>query len=404
MAGWSVLTWPPAMDSAPVSSETERTSTFSEARNSRVPSVAKTSTPRLSRLRANGAMPSRLATESRARTRHTSRLSERPGYSKPHLPAAYGGLRVERQRRRPAVPDGPEYTVRAWHTPLDSAAGHQARPTSAALTSSPLLPLSWIAVHRRTGANDRCSRQFRVAPMGGVQPHEFLADLRRHVGAGSRPAGPFDRSVQLPGPAFAQLLGLPRPERVAPVDLDRRLRRDRDVRPLPVRLHLRPALHGRRRGALHLGAFHPFPAPDRCLRTAPRPPALLPADPRLSSRDHDPCQGSAEEQARPPLAATGASRLAPRRKLAPTMDIRRFGIGHRPQEGPAGTHGVSGQPIHGDDRGAIEELAFRPHGAIAPHENPNLAYFVVIEGGGFVQVGEEVVRVARSEERRVGEE
>src|ERR1035437_911592 len=216
MAGWSVLTWPPAMDSAPVSSETERTSTFSEARNSRVPSVAKTSTPRLSRLRANGAMPSRLATESRARTRHTSRLSERPGYSKPHLPAAYGGLRVERQRRRPAVPDGPEYTVRAWHTPLDSAAGHQARPTSAALTSSPLLPLSWIAVHRRTGAHDRRSRQFRVAPMGGVQPHEFLADLRRYVGAGSRPAGRLDRPVQLPGPAIAQLRRLPRSQRMAP--------------------------------------------------------------------------------------------------------------------------------------------------------------------------------------------
>ncbi len=79
------------------------------------------------------------------------------------------------------------------------------------------------------------------------------------------------------------------------------------------------------------------------------------------------------------------------------MDIRRFGIGHRRPEGPAGTQGVSGEPIHGDERGAIEELAFRPHGAIAPHENPNLAYFVVIEGGGFVQVGEEVVRVAAGE-------
>ena len=79
------------------------------------------------------------------------------------------------------------------------------------------------------------------------------------------------------------------------------------------------------------------------------------------------------------------------------MDIRRFGIGHRRPEGPAGTQGVSGEPIHGDERGAIEELAFRPHGAIAPHENPNLAYFVVIEGGGFVRVGEEVVRVAAGE-------
>jgi quercetin dioxygenase-like cupin family protein len=79
------------------------------------------------------------------------------------------------------------------------------------------------------------------------------------------------------------------------------------------------------------------------------------------------------------------------------MDIRRFGIGHRRREGPAGTRGVSGQPIHGDEHGAIEELAFRPHGAIAPHANPNLAYFVVIEGGGFVQVGEEVARVAAGE-------
>jgi quercetin dioxygenase-like cupin family protein len=58
---------------------------------------------------------------------------------------------------------------------------------------------------------------------------------------------------------------------------------------------------------------------------------------------------------------------------------------------------VTGQPIHGDERGAIEELAFRPHGAIAPHENPNLAYFVVIEGGGFVQVGDDVARVAAGE-------
>jgi quercetin dioxygenase-like cupin family protein len=79
------------------------------------------------------------------------------------------------------------------------------------------------------------------------------------------------------------------------------------------------------------------------------------------------------------------------------MDIRRFGIGHRRQEGLSGSRGVSDQPIHGDERGAITEFAFRPHGAVAPHTNPNLAYFVVIEGGGFVQVGEEVGRVAAGE-------
>lgn len=79
------------------------------------------------------------------------------------------------------------------------------------------------------------------------------------------------------------------------------------------------------------------------------------------------------------------------------MDIRRFGIGFRRNEGPAGTHGVEGQPIHSDSRGSIAELAFRPHAAIAPHTNPNLTYFVVVEGGGFVQVGDETARVAAGE-------
>ncbi len=79
------------------------------------------------------------------------------------------------------------------------------------------------------------------------------------------------------------------------------------------------------------------------------------------------------------------------------MDIRRFGIGHRRPEGPPGTHGVSGQSIHADEIGVIAELAFRAHGSIAAHANPNLTYFVVIEGGGFVQVGEEVARIAAGE-------
>jgi quercetin dioxygenase-like cupin family protein len=79
------------------------------------------------------------------------------------------------------------------------------------------------------------------------------------------------------------------------------------------------------------------------------------------------------------------------------MEIRRFGIGHRRQEGPAGTHGVDGQSIHSDERGVVAELAFRPKAAMAPHSNPNLSYFVVIEGGGFVQVGDERARVAAGE-------
>lgn len=79
------------------------------------------------------------------------------------------------------------------------------------------------------------------------------------------------------------------------------------------------------------------------------------------------------------------------------MEIRRFGIGHRRSDGPPGTRGVEATPVHVDDRGVVAELALKPHAAIAPHSNPNLAYLLVIEGGGFVQVGDERARVTAGE-------
>ncbi|MFI5258405.1 MAG: cupin domain-containing protein [Candidatus Limnocylindrales bacterium] len=79
------------------------------------------------------------------------------------------------------------------------------------------------------------------------------------------------------------------------------------------------------------------------------------------------------------------------------MEIRRFGIGHRRSDGPPGTRGVEATPVHVDDRGVVAELALKPNAAIAPHSNPNLTYFLVIEGGGFVQVGDERARVAAGE-------
>ena len=79
------------------------------------------------------------------------------------------------------------------------------------------------------------------------------------------------------------------------------------------------------------------------------------------------------------------------------MEIRRFGIGHRRADGPPGTHGVEATPLHGDERGVLAEIALKPRASIAPHANPNLAYFLVIEGGGFVQVGDERARVAAGE-------
>jgi len=75
------------------------------------------------------------------------------------------------------------------------------------------------------------------------------------------------------------------------------------------------------------------------------------------------------------------------------MEIRHFGVGNRRPEGPPGTTNLEGQVIHSDARGLIAELAFKRRGRITPHSNPNTTWFCVIEGGGFVQVGDEQRRV-----------
>lgn len=79
------------------------------------------------------------------------------------------------------------------------------------------------------------------------------------------------------------------------------------------------------------------------------------------------------------------------------MEIRRFGVGHRREDGPAGTRGVRGGAIHGDARGVLSELAFARHALMEPHLNPNPTWFLVIEGGGWVQVGDERARIAAGE-------
>lgn len=79
------------------------------------------------------------------------------------------------------------------------------------------------------------------------------------------------------------------------------------------------------------------------------------------------------------------------------MEIRRFGPGQRRPEGPPGTQGVTGSVIHQDARGLVAELAFSRRAVIAPHDNPNTTLFVVISGGGFVQVGAERTRVNQGE-------
>lgn len=79
------------------------------------------------------------------------------------------------------------------------------------------------------------------------------------------------------------------------------------------------------------------------------------------------------------------------------IEVVRFGVGHRRPEGPPGTKGITGQVLHSDGRGLVSELAFARGGAITPHDNPNTTWFVVIEGGGWVAVGDERRRVAAGE-------
>ena len=79
------------------------------------------------------------------------------------------------------------------------------------------------------------------------------------------------------------------------------------------------------------------------------------------------------------------------------IEIRRFGVGHRRPEGPPGTRGIEGQVIRSEASGLISELAFDRNARTTPHANPNWTYFVVIEGGGWVGVGDERCRVQAGE-------
>jgi quercetin dioxygenase-like cupin family protein len=79
------------------------------------------------------------------------------------------------------------------------------------------------------------------------------------------------------------------------------------------------------------------------------------------------------------------------------VEVRRFGVGHRRPDGPPGTSGIEAQVIEGGQLGFIAELAFDRHARITPHSNPNWTYFLVIEGGGWVGVGDERTRVQAGE-------
>jgi quercetin dioxygenase-like cupin family protein len=79
------------------------------------------------------------------------------------------------------------------------------------------------------------------------------------------------------------------------------------------------------------------------------------------------------------------------------IEVRRFGVGHRRPDGPPGTVGIEGQVIESRASGSVAELAFGRAARIAPHSNPRTTLFLVIEGGGWVGVGDERTRVTAGE-------
>ena len=79
------------------------------------------------------------------------------------------------------------------------------------------------------------------------------------------------------------------------------------------------------------------------------------------------------------------------------MEILRFGPGFRRPTPPSGTQGVADQTIWSDPRARISELAFSRRGIIPPQTSPDLGLFIVVSGGGWVQVGDERASVNHGE-------
>lgn len=79
------------------------------------------------------------------------------------------------------------------------------------------------------------------------------------------------------------------------------------------------------------------------------------------------------------------------------MEVIRFGPGHRKPRPPAGTRGLADQVIWSHPRARITELAFSTRALIAPQTSPDHSLFIVVSGGGWVQVGEERTAINHGE-------
>ena len=79
------------------------------------------------------------------------------------------------------------------------------------------------------------------------------------------------------------------------------------------------------------------------------------------------------------------------------MEVLRFGPGFRHSRSREGTQGVGDQTVWADPRARITELAFSRRALIAPQTSPDMGLFIVVAGGGWVQVGEERTTINHGE-------
>src|SRR5436305_5109300 len=227
----------------PVRSETEPTSTPSAARNSRVPSVAKISTSRARRSRARAAIPSRFATDSRARNRVVLLPRDLPRSDALGSPAEYNAGHGILRHRRPA-----------GSARLATRRGTPARRRSPGLIRTRI---------------ERAAAALGL-PLHPIHGARVPGPLHPVVGGVAGDARDPRRPLQRPDTSASSPRPVPRPLGVAALDRNHAVRaapRRGGLQLLPDRPARDPGDGPRRHG---VGPLRPVPAPLRGLRAKAR--------------------------------------------------------------------------------------------------------------------------------------
>jgi quercetin dioxygenase-like cupin family protein len=79
------------------------------------------------------------------------------------------------------------------------------------------------------------------------------------------------------------------------------------------------------------------------------------------------------------------------------VEILRFGPGSRQPARAVGAVGLAEGTIWPDPRARVTELAFAPRGVLPPQASASDGLFIVVSGGGWLQVGEERAAIHHGE-------